>query len=62
MQFKSKFNKEIRFLLCFTDIYGKYAWLIPLKDKRGTAIANSFQKNLKESNCKPTKICLDKGS
>ena len=34
MQLISKFNKGFRFLLCVIDIYSKYAWVIPLKDKR----------------------------
>ena len=34
MQLKSKFNKGFRFLLCVNDIYSKYAWAIPLKDKK----------------------------
>ena len=34
MQLLSKFNKEFRFLLCVIDIFSKYAWVIPLKDKK----------------------------
>ena len=34
MQLNSKFNKGIRFLLCVIDIYSKYAWVVPLKDKK----------------------------
>ena len=30
----SKYNKEIRFLLCVIDIFSKYAWVVPLKDKK----------------------------
>ena len=33
-QLTSKFNTGIHVLLCVADIFGKYAWLIPLKDKR----------------------------
>ena len=33
IQLTSKFNKRFRFLLCDIDIYSKYAWVIPLKDK-----------------------------
>ena len=51
-----KFNKGFRFLLFEIDIYGKYAWVIPLKDKKGITITNSFQKILKESNRKKNKI------
>ena len=62
MQLISKFNKGFRFLLCVIDIFSKYAWVVPLKDKKGISIANAFQKILKESKCKPSKIWVDKGS
>ena len=62
MQLISKLNKGFRFLLCVIDIYSKHAWVIPLKNKKGIAIINAFQKILKESNCKPNKIWVDKGS
>ena len=57
-----KFNKGFRFLLCIIDIFNKYAWVIPLKDEKGVSIVNTFQKILKESNRKPNKIWVDKGS
>ena len=44
MQLISKCKKEILFLLCVVDIFSKYAWVIPLKGKRGTTITNAFQK------------------
>ena len=62
MKLTSKFNKGIRFLLCVIDIYSKYAWVIPLKDKKGITNTNAFQKILKESNRRPNKIWVDKGS
>ena len=62
MQLINKFNKGFRFLLCVTDIISKYAWVIPLKDKKGITITNAFQNILKESNHKPNKIWVDKGS
>ena len=46
MQLISKFNKGYRFLLCVIDIFSKYAWVIPLKDKKGVSIVNAFQKIL----------------
>ena len=45
-QLTSKFKKGFRFLLCVIDIYSKYAWVIPLKDKKGITITNGFQKIL----------------
>ena len=61
MQLLNKFNKGFRFLLCVIDIYSKYAWAIPLKDKKGISIANVFQKVLGDSKRKPNKIWVDKG-
>ena len=43
MQLISKFNKGFRFSLCVTDIFSKYAWAVPLKDKKGISIVNAFQ-------------------
>ena len=62
MQLISKFNKGFRFLLCIIDIFSKYAWVVPLKDKKCFTIVNAFQKILKEPEHKPNKIGIDKGS
>ena len=43
IQLKSRFNEEIRFSLCVTDIYGKYAWAIPLKNKKDIRITNALK-------------------
>ena len=44
MQLISKFNKAFRFLLCVIDIFSKYTWVVPLKDKTGVGIVDVFQK------------------
>ena len=62
MQLLNKYNKGIRFLLCVIDIFSKYAWDVPLKDKNGVSIVKAFQSILKQSNRKPNKIWVDKGS
>ena len=62
MQLISKFSKGFRFLLCFIDIFNKYAWVVPLKDKKGVSIVGPFQKILDNSNRKLNKIWVDKGS
>ena len=72
MQLLSRYNKEIKFLLCVIDIFSKYAWVVPLKDKKGISIVKAFQSILKQSNrrtkgisaqhVKPNKIWVDKGS
>ena len=62
MQLLNKYNKGIRFLLCVIDVFSKYAWVVPLKYKKGISIVKTFQSILKQSNRKPNKIWVDKGS
>ena len=61
MQLISKFNKRFRFLLCVADVFSKYTWVIPLKDKKDITIANAFKKIIDKSNPKPNKIWVNKG-
>ena len=62
MQSLSKYNKGTKYLLCAIDLFNKYAWVVPIKDKKGTSIANAFKKILSDSNRKLNKIWLDQGS
>ena len=62
MQLISKYNKGIRYLLCAIDLFSKYAFVVPLKDKKGTTIVNTFQNILNNLNRKPNEICTDPGS
>ena len=62
MQSLSRKNKGIKYLLCAIDLYSKYAFVIPLKDKKGISIVNAFNRIIKKSNRKPNKIWLDQGS
>ena len=40
----SKYNRGIKYLLCANDLFSKYVWFVPLKDKRGSSIVNVFEK------------------
>ena len=62
MQLISKSSKGFRFLLYVINIYSKYAWVVPLKDKKGVSIVDAFQTILRKSNRRPRKILVDKGS
>ena len=62
MQLTFKFNEGFRFLVCVINVYSKYAWVIPLKDKKGITITNAFLKILDESNCNLNKIWAGKVS
>ena len=44
MQLISKFNKRFRFLLHVIDIFSKYTWVAPLKDKKCASTVNAFKK------------------
>ena len=57
MQSINKCNKGIWYLLCATDLFSKYAWVVPIKD-----IVNAFQNKLDCSKRKPSKIWVDQGS
>ena len=63
MQLISKYNKGIRYLLCAIDLFSKYAFVVPLKDKKGTTIVNAFQSFLNNSKKKiQNKIWVHQGS
>ena len=62
MQLISKYNKGIRYLLCAIDLFSKYTFVIPLKDKKWTTIANAFQSILDNSKRKLNNIWTDQGS
>ena len=53
-----KYNKEIKYLLCAIYLFSKYAWVVPLKDKKRITIANAFQKIISKEK-RPNKIWVD---
>ena len=61
MQSLSKYNKGNKYLLCAIDLFSKYAWVVPIKDKKGTSIVNAFQKIISKGR-KPNKIWVDQNS
>ena len=60
MQLISKYNKGISYLLCAIDLFSKHAFVVPLKEKKGTTIVNTFQSTLNNSKRKPNKYGLMK--
>ena len=62
MQLIRKFNKGFRFLLCTIDIFSKYAWAAPSKNKKRVFIVNAFQKILDDSKRRPNEVWVDQGS
>ena len=56
-----KYNKGFRFLLCI-DLFSKYGWAAPLKDKKDATIVDVFQSSSDDSKTKPNKIWVDQDS
>ena len=48
MQSLGKYNKGIKYLLCAIGLFSKYAWVIPIKDKKRTPIVSAFHKIISE--------------
>ena len=61
MQQLSKWNKGYKYLLMVMDIFSKYGWIVPLKDKKGETVTKAFQQIFKEGD-KPEYLWTDKGS
>ena len=60
MQQFSKWNKGYRYLLMVLDVFSKYGWIKPLKDKKGETVTEAFKTILKEGR-KPQYLWVDKG-
>ena len=61
MQKFSKWNKGIKYLLMVIDVFSKYGWIKPLKDKKTETVSLAFDEIFK-SKRKPTMLWTDKGS
>ena len=59
MQAFTKFNRGVKYLLAVIDVFSKYGWLIPLKDKTGKSVASALKTIFEER--KPKKVWVDKG-
>ena len=58
----SKYKNNNFDFYCVIDIYSKYVWVAPLKDKKGIRIISALQRVLNESRHKSNKIRVDKCS
>ena len=55
----AKYNKGVNYLLVVIDLFSKYAWLAPLKNKKGESVANALRDIFKTR--KPNKMWVDDG-
>ena len=61
MQSLSKYDKGTKYLLCAINLFSKYTWVVPIKDKKKFSIVNAFKKIISEGR-KPNEIWVDQGS
>ena len=50
------FNRYVKYLLWIIDVFTKYAWVKPMKDKKPKTVLHRFIKIVNESNRKPNKL------
>ena len=62
MQKFSKWNKGIKYLLMVIDVFSKYGWIVPLKDKKTESVSSAFDETLKKNKREPEMLWTDKGS
>ena len=60
MQQFSRWNNGYRYLLMVIDVFSKYGWIVPLKDKKGESVTKAFSEIFKEGR-KPQYLWVDKG-
>ena len=58
----SQWNKGIRYLLMVIDVFSKFGWIEPLKDKRGESVTEAFEKIFASSRRQPRLLWTDKGT
>ena len=57
----SKYNDQRRYLFCLIDVFSKYAWVVPIKDKTGKTLVEAMKTVLKEGRT-PKSLQTDKGT
>ena len=62
MQQLKSYNHGFRYILNVIDVFSKFVWSVPIKDKTGKTITNTFQSIVKTSKRKPNKLWVDNGS
>ena len=57
----SRVNRGHKFILSVIDVFSKYGWMIPLKNKSGDTLVKAFKRILKEGR-HPYKVQADRGT
>lgn len=62
MESLASYNDDYKYILCIIDVFSKFAWCVPLKNKTGTSILKAVKDVVSESQRSPEKIWVDRGS
>lgn len=62
MRSLSKFNDGFKYILTVIDVFSRFAWAVPLADKKPATIINAFKKIFHDSKRTPVYLQTDKGS
>ena len=62
MQKFSEWNKGVKYLLMVIDLFSKYGWIKPLRDKRSETVSKASDEMFETSKRKPKILWSDKGS
>ena len=62
MQQLNSYNHGFRYILNVIDVFSKFVWSIPIKDKTGKTFTNTFQSIVEACKRKPNKLWVDNGS
>jgi len=58
----SSYNNGFKFILCIVDVFSKFAWAVPLKNKTAETVLSAVQNVIQKSKRKPKKFWVDQGS
>jgi hypothetical protein len=58
----SDFNDGYKWMLNVIDVWSRYAWSIPMKNKNAKTVLDAFKQIIKESERKPKRIWVDEGT
>lgn len=57
----AKYNNGNKYLLTCVDVFSKFAWAVPLKNKKPETVSKAFTSILRKSKRKPWRLMTDKG-
>lgn len=62
MESVASYNDGYKFILCIVDLFSRFAWCVPLKNKSATTVLNAVKEVIAKSGRSPEKSWSDKGS